>query len=448
MAHEMAFSSAFLDATGNGIKSEEYVGQLIKLVAAHEVGHTLGLRHNFKSSTWKSLDEILDNNDSEVATAGSVMDYLPGVFREDPKEQNVFATQSVGPYDEWAIAYGYAMHQGTDHENEAALLKSITDRVAEKGLDYGTDEDTMFFSPDPHCNRYDHTGDPITYSKHRMEMVRRLQKEMDSWAVKDGTSYDRLRRLFDMFLAEYSRVAHQAARFVGGQYMRRDHKGDPSARPPIEVVPAAKQREALDFLAETVLSDKDFHFPPDLLSKLAAGRWRHWGSDAMDSQLDFPLHDRIAGVQWLTLFQLLNPFTMNRIYDAELKVSADEDTVTVPEVMNKLVSSIWSELDAKGSTDGGSDRKPMISSVRRSLQRQHLQMMTTIILAERGDGIAADVQAVAALTLKELSERIGPVLDDGTKKLDDFTRAHLDESKSRIDRALDAKYELSLTATR
>ena len=80
LAHEMSFNVAALKASGQGEKSEEYVGQLIKEVAAHEVGHTLGLRHNFKASSWKGLDEILASNDPNTPNCGSVMDYNPGMF--------------------------------------------------------------------------------------------------------------------------------------------------------------------------------------------------------------------------------------------------------------------------------------------------------------------------------------------------------------------------------
>ena len=455
LAHELSLSRAFLEATGNVGKSEEYVGQLIKHVTAHEVGHTLGLRHNFKASAWKSLSDILANTDPNEPTCGSVMDYNPGTFHPDVEEQAVFVMQTIGPYDEWAIEYGYATHEGTDHKDEAALLKAITARVAEAGLDYGTDEDTMFFSPDPLANRFDNSSDPVAYAKHRMKMVRRLRKDMADWGVKDGQSYDRLRRMFDMFLFEYSRVARFAARFVGGQYVHRDHKGDPGrtdsdhGRPPIEIVPVEKQREALDFLMETVFSDRDFQFEPALLNKLAAGRWWHWDTDALDTQLDYPLHDRIAATQWLALFQIMNPFTLNRIYDAQLKVPLDQEAITVPEVFERLMVSIWSELEGTGrrgqdrGTAKWTNRKPQTSSVRRSLQRQHLKMMINIVLSEPGSVVTADIHAVAALKLAELSERIGARLGGGqASTLDDFTRAHLDGSKSRIDRALEAKYQL------
>jgi hypothetical protein len=443
LAHEMNFALSFLKAAGRPDRSDDYVGQLIKEVATHEVGHTLGLRHNFKASSWKSTADILGTRDPNTATAASVMDYNPGMFDMNRDEQTIFVSQTVGPYDDWAIAYGYSTHQGTEHKDEASLLKSIASRSAEDGHAYGTDEDTMFFSPDPHCNRYDNGSDVLVYSKHRMDMVRRLQKDMADWAVADGESFDQLRRTFNMLLFEYGRVSGFAARFVGGQFVHRDAKGDPNARPPFEVVPVARQREALAFLTDSVFSDGDFKFDPELLNKLAAGRWWHWDSDAFDSQIDYPLHDRIAMTQWGSLFQILNPFTLNRIYDAQLKVPADQDAMTVPEVINKVAAAVWSEVETGPGGTRYTDRKPYISSVRRSLQRQHAELMINVVLTRPGTLMAADIHAVAALKLKDLSERIGSILSGGqARQIDDFSRAHLDETKSRIDRSLQAKYEL------
>jgi len=443
LAHEMAFNLAYLKATGQPERSDEYVGQLIKEVTAHEVGHTIGLRHNFKASAWKSVEEILATTDPNVPTVGSVMDYNPGMFDQDPDKRLIFVSQTVGPYDDWAVAYGYSTHQGTEHKDEAALLKSIGSRVAEAGLAYGTDEDTMFFSPDPLSNRYDNGSDVIAYARHRMDMVRRLQKDMLNWAVEDGQSYDRLRRSFNMLLFEYGRSAGYAARFLGGQYMYRDQKGDPNGRPPIEVVPAAKQREALNFLTETIFSDRDFQFDANLVNKLAAGRWGHWESDAFDSQLDYPLHDRIAMTQWSAMFQVMNPFTLNRIYDAELKVPADQDAMTLPEVINKLTGAIWSELEGGVGSTKYTSRKPYISSIRRSLQRQHIETMINVVLTKPGTLMCADINSVVALKLQDLSGKLGGILSGAqAQQLDEFTRGHLDETKSRIDRALEAKYQL------
>jgi len=444
LAHETALARAFIQTTGDADLSRRFLGEMIKTIVTHEVGHTLGLRHNFKASSWKSVEQIAANDDPSVPTCASVMDYVPGLFTQSTETQKQFISQTVGPYDDWAIAYGYRIHRkGSEHESEKELLKAIASRSGEDGLAYATDEDTTYFAPDPLVNRFDNGSDIIEYAKHRMEMVKTLRKDMADWALEDGDSFYKLRNAFDMLLFEYGNSASLASRYVGGQYISRHHKGDPDARPPIEIVPADKQREALEFVLDTVLCEKNFVFDPELLNKLAAGRWSHWGSDAMSNQLTYPIHDRIAAAQRRAMFRLLNPYTLARVYDAEIKVSADEDALTVPEVMDRVALSVWSEIDDHSGGGRFSNREPFISSIRRNLQRHHLSMMLNLVLSRPGGSAPADVHAVASMTLQKLSKRIKDLLKSGASgDLDDFSRAHLEEVTSRIDRALEAKYQL------
>ncbi len=441
MSHEMILADSILRAEGLDGLSEKYIGQFIKWVVSHEVGHTLGLRHNFKASTWKSLDEILATTGEQNAlTTASVMDYCPAMFATEIDQQKNFYGVGIGPYDDWAIEYGYR-HTDDEYKTEDDLLKAIAAQSAEPGHVYATDEDRGYFAPDPLVNVYDNGDDPIRYAKYRMDLVQRLQKNVEAWAVEDGESYSRLRRAFNSLLYEYSRVARFAARFVGGQYVSRHHKGDAGEKPPFEIVPIKKQREALDFLVKNVFSDAAFKFDPELINKLGPGRWGHWDSDDYDSLREYPLHDRIAATQYWALFHLLNPFTLSRVYDAELKVPADQDAITVPEIMVETTKVIWQELDDNQDGKGWTNRRPCISSIRRSLQRAHLKMMINIILSSPGRNMPADAHAVARLTLKGLSKQIVGFLEDAGE-LDMATLAHLDEARARIDQALDAEFEL------
>ncbi len=442
LRHEMAIAGFVSEASGHGGLSEEFLGDFIRHVVAHEVGHTLGLRHNFKASSWKSVDELLSAKGNDQPTSASVMDYNAPIYAADLDDQPRFFSPSPGPYDYWAISYGYR-HVTKDDESEEEMLAEIASHGNEDGLAYATDEDAGFFSPDPYVNRWDNGSDPVTYAKQRMDMVKRLQKNLADWAVKDGESYSYLRHVFGALLAEYGRAGQFASRMIGGQIVSRNHKGDPGEVPPFQIVPVAKQREALDFLIERVFSDEAFQFSPELLNKLAPGRWRHWASDDYDSLREYPVHDRIAAAQFWALFQLVNPFTLTRIYDAELKVPADQDAITVPEIITRTTKAIWSELTRQVGTNQWTTRKPFISSVRRSLQRSHLRSLINILLTRPGSIMPADAHAVVRTTLKGLSQQIAQTLaNDRNGSLDPFTRAHLDEAKSRIDKALDAQFKL------
>ena len=434
----LAVAGALAAAEGKGTLSKEFIGQVIKEIVAHEVGHTLGLRHNFKASAWMSLAEIRKASDPDAPTCGSVMDYNPSMFAASESEQGDFVTRTIGPYDYWAIEYGYR-HAGPGTD-EAEMLEGITDRVAEEGLAYATDEDTGFFSPDPLSNRFDAGGDPLEFARGQIDIYNRLLKNCSDWAVEDGEAWYRLRRAFNMLLGEYSFGMQMASRLVGGQYINRDHRGDSDERSPVEIVPVETQRAALTLLSETVFSEDAFEFSSHLLNRLGAGRFMHWESDAMDWFVDYNIHDRVLGIQWFVLFRLLNPVTLNRIHDAELKVPLDQDAMTVPEVMGSVQEMVWSELVSQRGSGPWSRRQPMIGSFRRNLQRTHLEIMINMVLSSPGRGLNADAHAVAVLKLGELGTKVDARLAQSRDKLDDSTRAHLDEVTVRIAKALEAKY--------
>ncbi len=438
MTHEMALGAAICNVAVPELERDDFVGQWIKLIACHEVGHTLGLRHNFKASAWKSLDEILANEDPNVPTVASVMDYTPAVYNLDRSQRKVYINQMVGPYDELAIAYGYGIPK--NGEKEADMLTKICGQISESGLDYATDQDRSFIAPDPLVNVYDHGDDPVAWARYRMGLMEELRKDMVNWAVESGESYDQLRRSLEMILFEYSRVIQYAARVVGGQYFHRDHKGDPNERPAVEIVPVERQRAALDFLASKVFSGESFDFPPELLNRLAPGRWHHWDSESSDSVQEFPIHDRVAAIQYWALFHLTNPFTIARVHDAELKVPNDQDAFTVGELLGKTTKAIWSEAEQQSVPIESTDRRPLISSVRRNLQRKHLQLLTRIVLSQPGNLVPADAVSIARMVMSELHEKLQAMASN--EKIDDASRAHLVDSAARIGKALEAGYDL------
>ncbi|MEK6674705.1 MAG: zinc-dependent metalloprotease [Planctomycetota bacterium] len=509
---QLAFAAAAAAESGKRELPEEFIGQAIKETVMHEVGHTLGLRHNFKASSWLKLDDIKARRpEGGQPTTASVMDYNPYTFSATIEGQGSFATPTLGPYDLWAIEYGYkpfktgdgpkptpteetpatqttavstngqmadkspkdlkkgsntekptepataiAKTRGVDGKDadkpkepskgkekpdgELAMLQAIASRCAEPGLDYATDEDTSMVYPDPYVNRWDNGADPIAFAKDRMTAVEKLWKDGLDWSVKDGESFTHARKALDMLIGEYGWGAVTAARLVGGQHICRDHKGDPNARPPIKVVDPAKQREALKFLAETGLSDTSFQFSPALLNSLAPGRWGHWDTEDFDWDVSYEIHDRILGIQSWMLMQLINPFTLNRVYDSDRLVPVDQDTVTVPEVLRTVTKTVWAELEKASPDKTYTDRQPAISSYRRSLQRYHLQTTINMVLARPGMRLYADVHAVTRLSLKDLGATMDKVLADKRLKLDEFTRSHLMDSSKRIGKALEAEF--------
>lgn len=436
LAYQLQFASLAMEARGEGHDREEYLGQLLKELVAHEVGHCLGLRHNFKGSTWLTMKEIEEHDRANEPTVGSLMDYNGAIIAPRGQKQGSYTTRSIGPYDYWAIEYGYRP-AGKPYKDEAELLKAVAGRCEEAGLAYGTDEDTMdFLSPDPYSNRYDMGRDVMEYAKYQTEVTDSLLKDITDWAVKDGQSYARLRRAFTRIMAERSRATEYVARFCGGQVINRDHKGDAGARPPITMIPAEKQREALRFVCANVFAEDAFKISPELLSHLAPGRFSHWGSDEYDFRVEFNVHDFVGAMQFNCLVTLMNPFTIGRIQDGQVKFGEGDEVYTLSEHINGIADAVWSELDDAGRQ--GTDRKPFINGFRRNLQRKLTDMLMGLVLSDAGRAVPADANAISRLCVTRLSEKIGKVLKKA--KLDATSTAHLTDIKKRIDKALEAEY--------
>lgn len=411
---------------------ESFIGPLIAELTCHEVGHTLGLRHNFKASSLYSMSEINSNKlKGQQPHASSVMDYLPvNMNFKDGEVQGDYTMIGVGPYDIWAIEYGY-----TQNDSD---LKGILTRVAEPELQYGTDEDT--FGPDPFARRYDFSKDPLDYANNQMRIAKHNRDRIIDKLVKDGDSWAKTRRYYEMTLAMQTRSVSMMANWLGGAFVYRDKKGDKNGRLPIEVVPAKKQRDALNFVIENTFKDEAFGLTEDLLRRMTVDKW--WDDiSSVLSDATWPIHDRIMGIQAYTLAGLMYPTTLRRIYDNEFFVPADEDALTLPELLDTITEAVWSELNEKpGKTYTA--RKPMVSSLRRNLQREHMELLIDL---SRSDyfGTAA-YKPIATLVTEKLTEikqdKIEPLLETNAENLDPYTAAHLRDAAAQIEKALEAQY--------
>ncbi len=415
---------------------EWFVGPLVAELVGHEVGHTLGLRHNFKASSIYSLDQI---NSAEFKGkkpfAGSVMDYLPvNIFNwEDKGKQGDYGMIDIGPYDIWAIEYGYSSSDKPDD------LKAVLRRASEPELQYATDEDT--WGPDPLARRYDFASDPLDYARKQMDLAQFHRKRLIDKFVKEGQSWARARHGYEMTLALQTRAVSMMAGWLGGAFINRDKKGDPGNRAPITVVSAKAQREALQFILETTFRDSAYGLNPDLLQRMTVDKWLDDMSYAFEEST-WPVHDRIMGIQASVLTQILNPGTLGRVYDNEILTPASQDTITLPEILNHVENEIWSEC-AKG--DGHyTDREPMISSLRRNLQREFVERLIDLSMPSTWQQAShRPIANLALMHLRNLSARIGKCIEDRKDAVDEYSLAHLGEAKLRIDKALDAGYLLN-----
>lgn len=410
---------------------ESFIGPLLADLACHEVGHTLGLRHNFKASSLYTMAEI--NSKAMKAAkphAASVMDYLPvNMNLEDGEVQGDYCMIGVGPYDVWAIEYGYTQ--------DDKKLKDILSRVAEPDLQYATDEDT--FGPDPLARRYDFSKDPLDYARNQMRIVKRNRARILGDLVKEGDSWAKARRYYELTLGLQMRSVGMMANWLGGDFIHRDKKGDKNGRVPIEPVPAKPQRDALAFVVENAFQDQAYGLTPELLSHMAEEKWwDDWSSIFADST--WPVHDQIMGFQAYALTMLMNPATLRRIYDNEFLVPQQTDVVTLPELLETIRQAVWSELDQPSSTKHDA-RNPMVSSLRRNLQREHMERLIDLIRSSAISSVVyKPIGNLVIEQLRQLKGKIDPLLDAQNDAMDPYTRAHWRDASMQIQKALDAHY--------
>jgi hypothetical protein len=410
-----------------------FVCPLITDLVSHEVGHTLGLRHNFKASGEFTLAEInSDKIKGKHALAGSIMDYTPvNMAVKDGKAIGDFGMIDLGDYDYWAIEYGYTFDDP----------KKVLEKVAEPGHEYGTDEDVG--GPDPLTQRYDFSKDPLDYAKSQMDLARYHRARLLDKFVKDGDSWAKVRRGYTITLGMQTRALTMMAPWVGGAFVSRDHKGDPNGRQPIDIVPATQQRDALRWVIDNSFFDESFGLTPEILQKMTVEKWLDQGgmSEAMQDAT-WPIHDRIAGIQSAVLTMLMNPTSLRRVFDNEYRTPSDQDALTLPELLDTISTSVWSELD-KTPSGKFTARKPMISSLRRNLQREYVERMIDLTFPGAGSGEAyKPVSNLAMFKLRQLKDKLASIVDEkgAANKLDPYTLAHLSEARVRIEKALDASY--------
>ena len=243
-----------------------YANQFLRYLTAHEVGHTLGLRHNFRGSTLLKPEE-LHNPDltQRWGLVSSVMDYVPVNLAPEGQPQGEYYSTVLGPYDLWAIEYGYKPISAFNPREERRQLKRIAQRASEPGLSYSPDEDS-FNLLDPTSNRWDLSNDMLTYSQWQMGNARRMWQALDRRYPSPGDDHSELRDRFHIIFSHYARHAMKATRYIGGQTFKRENRNAFTGRRPFEPIPVDQQRQALALLQRHVFAADAFNdISPDLL---------------------------------------------------------------------------------------------------------------------------------------------------------------------------------------
>ena len=424
---ELGFALDLLEARGDldpdSPEAEAFVQAYVKAVIVHEVGHTLGLRHNFKASTVVSREQLKDKAFVESSgIAGSVMDYNPFnlALAGEAKSQPNMTT--LGPYDYWAIEYAY---KTLDPARETEELQAIAARSASDPLlAFADDVDAGGFPGndglDPLVNRFDLGDDPLAWYQRRMALSTELWQRVQERGPKPGDDPERLRRSLLAGFSQFRDMPTLVAKYVGGMYTTRDPQGS-GGRPAFRPVEPDKQRQAMRFLADKLFSVDSFRFKPEFLSSLSPN-YVEWNRPGVIS-----VPQAVLRLQTQAMDRLLAAGTAQRVLDLP-NYLAEKDrrgVLSLSEVYGTLQSAVWSELKS------GREIDPM----RRTLQREHLKRLQAVLTRPPGT-LPADAVSLARLHASELQGQLRGAL--ARKGMAVENRAHLEDALALITEALRA----------
>jgi len=403
---------------------ERYAQQWLYSTVMHEVGHTLGLRHNFAGSTAYSYKELHDPSfTAKHGTTGSVMDYTPANIAAPGERQAAYFPTKLGPYDYWAIDYGYATFPNVrTSADEAIPLSRIASRSTQPGLAYGTDEDALASSVDPHIQRFDLSNDPLSYVDEQFRVDDDVAARLTRTFPGDTRSFQDLRAGLITVLNNELEAGLIAGKYVGGIYTSRAHRGEAGAPPPFTPVSRVQQRRAFALLDRYVLSSNAFRFSPALLNEVAPTRFGlHWGA-ARVPRSDFPVREVIAELQDDVIAEMFSPVNLARIADEELKVRRASDTMSLADLFAWTNAAIFDDVG-----------RASIAPAHRELQRRFadLQMEIVALPATFADqlDLPRETQALARYNLTKLAARLPGAIRTAR---DEATRAHLADLRVRV----------------
>ena len=429
-ADQLSYALDVLEARGeldpDSPEAQGFVLAYLKDTTMHEVGHTLGLRHNFRASRAFTDQQVSDPEFTRTqAFTGSIMEYSP-VNLASPGGKAVAPFQAtLGPYDYWAIEYAY---RPLDPAIEKAALERIAARNTEPELAFGTDEDN-YLGIDPDALQFDLGSDPLLFARKRLEIARDLFKRQETRALSPDRDYAVLRRSLNFAVNDVARSVGLLARQIGGVRTLRDFPG--SGRDPLQPVAAKAQREALDQISRGLFAADSLTVSPALQRRLAPDFQER--NDALERGgapvvTDFSVTERLLGVQRSLLNQLMGDEVAARVIDNQGKTAQRAEALQLAELYDRLGRDIWSEVDGGRVLD--------IPPSRRALQREHLNRVSAMLLRPGSVG-RADARSLVRSQAQVLLQRLAVASRRGGLSAD--TRAHLQDSADALSQALSAR---------
>jgi hypothetical protein len=398
------------------------MGRLIRFVSSHEVGHTLGLRHNFGSSSTVPVENL--RNKEWVAKNGhtpSIMDYARFNYVCQPEDglSGEELQGRIGDYDRWAIEWGYRWFPKfqNDDAEKAHLNKWVIEKLKDRRLWWGDGESN---GDDPRNQTEDLSDDAVKASTYGITNLKRILPNLTKWAREDNEGFASLSEMYSELRGQFSRYMGHVGRHVGG--IQLTPKTAEQEGPVYEFTPEAKQREAVDFISKQLFTTPIWLINNDIFSRTGLK----------------PL-SVIGDIQDNSLRRFLNTGTLTKLIDQEASIG--DKAYTVSELLADLKKGVWSEVSA---------RRP-IDMFRRNLQKSYVNILDgllnpssptgggTIIVFGGGAGVSIDKSDIKSILRAHLTSLRSEARAAVTVIPDNMTKLHLQDIAVRIDNILDPK---------
>ncbi len=434
------FGAIALQVMGSGSYpvSPSFAKAFLSSIVLHESGHDFGLRHNFIGSEAYTAKELQSPTfTARYGIATSVMEYAPLNLWPKGTPQGSYFQTVLGPYDYYAIHWGYATIPGArTPEQELPTLHRWADSWSSPVHVWSSDEDTRWLSGagiDPRNQQWDLTNDNIAWCQTQMRMSRSLLGQVDRRFPQSEMPYDDLQAAFDTIMGQYGQCALIVSRYLGGEYVSRSLRGDRHAGAPLSGVPLNTEKRAFDVLERDVFGARAWDVAPSLLRRMVTEyRYDDWLGN-LPERHDIALEQYVTRFQLMILARLYAPVTLARLDDMDLKYRPGS-TMDLGDLFTWMQRAVYSDIAAG---------KP-IPLLRRNLQRNYTALLSKLV-NEAQAGTPPDAQALARYELRSLRDTAVAALR--RPGLDLLTRAHLDAMRADVTRALGGHYVIEMRST-